>query len=98
MKIEEKIDRYLREATKGDIIKVVKTKDGLELKVKGFGPTIGVGDMVEFNDTPNVRKLGFEPESGADIIKINKNGTVTVEGNTEKRENVKKTVKLEDIS
>ncbi len=97
MKIEEKIDRYLNEAEKGDIVRVVKTRDGLELKVKGMSATIGVGDLIQFHDTPNVERLGFEPGAGGDIVKINKNGTVMVKGNTHRSEGVKKTVKLEDI-
>lgn len=98
MNIDEKIEKYLTEVNKGDIIKVVKTENGLELKVKGISSTIGVGDMVNFNDTSNVKKLDFEPGTSADILKINKNGTVQVMSNTSKRENVKKIVKIEDIS
>jgi len=97
----EKVDEYLNEEKKGIIQKVIKDEDGdLALKVKGISAkkaALTTGDGLVFNDTPNVKKLGFEPGAGCDIIKINKNGTIKVEGNTDKREDVRKIVKMEDV-
>lgn len=103
MKINKTIDKYLIESSKkGDIIKVVKVNGDLELKVKGMGPTIGVGDGIQFKNTPNVLKAGFEPDTGGDIIKIFNNGKVQIEGNSTNknnvtRENVKKILTINDI-
>jgi len=98
MDLVEKIDEYLNERVKQlDAVKVVREDGEYRIKFKGMGQTLGPHDGIQFKDTANVKKAGFEPETGGDIVKVNKNGTVTVEANTEKRENVKKTLTLDDI-
>lgn len=57
-----------------------------ELKVKGLGPLIGIGDLVKFKDTENVRKKGLTPNTGGEIVKVNKSGSVVVKATTKRSE------------